>query len=59
MQHITILNMLGFECVETSAIISSHPYFQLATSQIYTSWTSPITTSATLAQLRVLDPCQT
>ena len=49
--------MLDFECVGTSAIINSHPYFQLATSRIFINWTFPITTSAILAQLRVLDPC--
>ena len=57
MQHIRILNMLGFECVGTSAIINSHPYFQLATSRVFLYWTFPITSSAILAQLRVLDPC--
>ena len=48
--------MLGSECVETSAIINSHPYFQLATSQVFLYWTFPITNSAILAQWKVLDP---
>ena len=59
MQHIRILNILGSKCVETSAIINLHPHFQLATSRVFGIWIFSITTSTILAQLRVLDPCQT